>query len=148
MTGPWRRDRKATPVPASAELAATRRRCGDHWGLVGSVDAAGESYARALDLKSLWPLKVGNKISQTVNGTGYDSKPYTTMVTITVAAYEKITLPAGSFDAFRVEERNADENAPRLRWWAPAIAATVRKSIPDWEDRSRLKVYELAAIKK
>ena len=30
-----------------------------YWGLVGSVDAAGESFVKGLDLKSLWPLKVG-----------------------------------------------------------------------------------------
>lgn len=120
----------------------------EHWGLIGSVDAAGESYVRGLDLKSLWPLKVGNRISQTVNGTGYDGKPYSTPVTITVAAYEKVTVPAGTFDAFRIEERKAGDNAPRIRWWAPAIAATVKQSFPDWQDRGRLKVYELAAIRK
>ena len=91
----------------------------EHWGLVGSVDAAGESYVRGLDLKLLWPLKVGNKINQTVNGIGYDGKPYTTTVAITVAAYEKITVPAGTFDAFRVEERKADDSAPRTRGGRP-----------------------------
>ena len=120
----------------------------EHWGVIGSVDAAGESYARGLDLKSLWPLKVGNKLSQTVNGVGYDGKPYSTPVTITIAAYEKVTVPAGTFDAFRIEERKADDNAPRIRWWAPAISASIKQSFPDWQDRSRLKVYELVAIKK
>lgn len=120
----------------------------EHWGIIGSVDAAGESYARGLDLKKLWPLKVGNKISQTVNGVGYDGKPYATPVTITVAAYEKVTVPAGTFDAFRIEERKADDPAPRIRWWAPAIAATVKQSFPDWQDRSRLKFYELVSVKK
>lgn len=120
----------------------------EHWGIVGAVDAAGESYVRGLDLKSLWPLKVGNKISQTVNGVGYDGKPYSTPVTITVAAYEKVTVPAGTFDAFRIEERKADDPAPRIRWWAPAVATTVKQSFPDWQDRSRLKVYELVSIKK
>ncbi|WP_428682741.1 hypothetical protein [Reyranella sp.] len=28
-----------------------------HWGLIGSVDAAAESYAAGLDLEPLWPLK-------------------------------------------------------------------------------------------
>lgn len=120
----------------------------EHSGLVGSVDAAGESYVRGLDLKSLWPLKVGNKISQPVNGIGHDGKPYTTTVTITVAAYEKVTVPAGTFDAFRVEERKADDSAPRIRWWAPEVSTTVKQSFPDWQDRSRLRVYELAAIRK
>jgi hypothetical protein len=119
----------------------------DHWGLIGSVDTAGESYVRGLDLKSLWPIKVGNTISQTVNGTGYDGKPYTTKVTITVTGYEKVTVPAGTFDAFRVEERKDGDAAPRIRWWAPAVAMSVKQSFPDWQDRSKLKVYELVAIK-
>jgi len=120
----------------------------DHWGLIGPVDAAGESYVRGLDLKALWPLKAGKTISRTVNGIGYDGKPYTTKVTITVAAYEKVTVPAGTFDAFRFEERKDGDTAPRSRWWAPAVAMSVKQSFPDWHDRNRLKVYELAAIKK
>ena len=120
----------------------------EHWGLIGSVDAAGESYVRGLDLKSLWPIKVGNRINQTVNAVGYDGKPYTTTVAITVAAYEKVTVPAGTFDAFRIEERKADDSAPRIRWWAPSIAMSVKQTFPDWQDRSKLKVYELAAIKR
>lgn len=118
----------------------------EHWGLIGSVDAAGESYVRGLDLKSLWPLKIGNRISQKVNSVGYDGKPYTTTVTIIVAAYEKVTVPAGTFDAFRIEERKAEDSAPRTRWWAPAVATPVKQTFPDWQDRSKLKVYELAAI--
>lgn len=120
----------------------------EHWAIIGSVDAAGESYARGIDLKSLWPLKVGKTISGTVNGVGHDGKPYTTAVTITVAAYEKVTVPAGTFEAFRVEERKAEDRTPRIRWWAPALGITIKQTFPDWQDRSRLKVYELVTIKK
>ena len=119
-----------------------------YWGLVGSVDAAGESFVRGLDLKSLWPLKVGNKTVQTVNGVGYDGKPYTTNITITVAAYEKITVPAGTFDAFRVEENKAGESKPRTHWWAPALSMSIKESFPDWQDSTKLKVYELVSVKK
>src|SRR5262245_55856153 len=80
-----------------------------HWGLVGSINAQGESYARGLNLKSLWPLKVGNTITNTVNGIGRDGKSYTSTVTVAVAAYEKLTVPAGTFDTFRVEESKAGE---------------------------------------
>jgi hypothetical protein len=48
-----------------------------HWGLIGSVDAAGESFVQGIDLKSLWPLKVGNTTTQTVSSTGRDGKAYT-----------------------------------------------------------------------
>ena len=119
-----------------------------YWGLVGSVDAAGESFVRGLDLKSLWPLKVGNKTVQTVNGVGYNGQPYSTSVTITVAAYEKITVPAGTFDTFRVEENKAGESKPRTHWWAPALGMSIKESFPDWQDYTKLKVYELAAVKK
>ena len=119
-----------------------------YWGLVGSVDAAGESFVRGLDLKSLWPLKVGNKTVQTVNGVGYDGKSYSTNVTITVAAYEKVTVPAGTFDAFRVEESKAGEPRLRTHWWAPAVSLSVKESFPDWQDGARYKVYELVSIKK
>jgi len=83
-----------------------------------------------------------------VSAIGHDDKPYTTAVTITIAGYEKVTVPAGTFDAFRIEERKADDSALRVRWWAPAIGKAVKQSFPDWQDRSRLKVYELVAIKK
>jgi hypothetical protein len=129
----------------SGDKAVTVR---TYWGLVGSVDAAGESFVRGLDLKSLWPLKVGNRTVQTVNGIGYDGKPYTSNITITVAAYEKVTVPAGAFDAFRVEENKAGETRPRIHWWAPALAISVKESFPDWKDATALKVYELAAVRK
>ena len=118
-----------------------------HWGLIGSVDAAGESYAGGLDLKTLWPLKIGNRIQQTVKATGRDGKPYSSDVTVTVAAYEKITVPAGTFDTFRVEESKAGEPVLRTRWWAPSLGTSAKESFPDWTDRSKLKVYDLVAVK-
>ena len=119
-----------------------------YWGLVGSTDAAGESFVRGLDLKSLWPLKVGNKSTQTVKGVGYDGRPYSTNVTIAVTGYEKVTVPAGTFDAFRVEENKAGDPRARIHWWAPAVALSVKDSFPDWQDPTKDKVYELAAIRK
>jgi hypothetical protein len=129
----------------AGEKAVTVR---TYWGLVGSVDAAGDSFVRGLDLKSLWPLKVGNKTVQTVNGVGYNGQPYTANVIITVAAYEKVTVPAGTFDAFRVEENKTGASKPRTHWWAPALGMSVKESFPDWQDSTRLKVYELVAVKK
>ena len=119
-----------------------------HHGLIGSVDAAGESYARGIDLEPLWPLEVGKKVTATVNGVGYNGQPYTSAVTVTVAAYEKVTVPAGTFDAFRVEESKAGEAVPHIHWWAPAVGASVKESFADWRDRSKLAIYELAAVKK
>lgn len=118
-----------------------------HWGVIGSVDAAGESYVQGIDLKSLWPLGVGNKTTQTVSSTGRDGKAYTSTVTMTVAAYEKITIPAGIFDTFRVEETKVGEATQRIHWWAPSLGVSVKETFPDWTDRSKLKVYELSAVK-
>jgi hypothetical protein len=118
-----------------------------HWGLIGSVDAAGEAFVQGIDLKSLWPLKAGNTTTQTVSATGRDGKPYSSTVTLTVFAAEKITVPAGTFDAFRVEETKAGDAAPRIHWWAPGPGISVKESFPDWTDRSKLKLYELAAVK-
>jgi hypothetical protein len=118
-----------------------------HWGLIGSVDPAGESFVQGIDLKSLWPLKVGNRTTQTVSATGRDGKAYSSTVTMTVAAFEKVTVPAGTFDAFRVEETKAGEATPRIHWWAPSLGISVKETFPDWTDRSKLKVYELSAVK-
>jgi hypothetical protein len=118
-----------------------------HWGLIGSVDAQGESFAGGLDLKSLWPLKVDNKITNTVTVVGRDAKSYTSTVTVVVAAYEKVTVPAGTFVAFRVEEIKAGESARNIHWWAPALANSVKESFPDWRDLSKVIVLELTSVK-
>lgn len=118
-----------------------------HWGLIGSVDAQGEAFTKGLDLKALWPLKVGNRITNTVTLVGRDGKTYTSTVTVVVAAYEKVTVPAGTFDAFRVEDGKAGERPQSIRWWAPALAYTIQESFPDWRDRSKTMVLELTAVK-
>ena len=119
---------------------------GFYSGLLGSVDEAGDSYARAVDLKSLWPLKVDNRTQQTVNAIGRDGKPYSSDVTLPVATYEKITVPAGTFDVFRVEESKSGESEKRTHWWATSLGTSVKKSFPDWTDRTKLKVYELVDV--
>jgi hypothetical protein len=147
-------DTQSTATGQDGDVCLIQRGSGDtetkvrmYWGLVGSVDAAGESFVRGLDLKSLWPLEVGNKTVQTVNGVGYTGQPYTSNVTITVAAYEQVTVPAGTFDAFRVEENKVGESRLRIHWWSPALGVSVKESFPDWENPAALKVYELAAVK-
>ena len=118
-----------------------------HWGLIGSVDAAGESFVQGIDLKSLWPLRVGNKTTQTVSSIGREGKAYTSTVTMTVAAYETITVPAGTFATFRVEESKVGKTTPHIHWWAPSLGASAKETFPDWVDRGKLKVYELSAVK-
>jgi hypothetical protein len=118
-----------------------------HWGLIGSVDAQGDSFAGGIDLKSLWPLKVGNTTTSTVTVVGRDGKSHTSTVTMLVAASEKITVPAGTFDVFRVEETKAGSSARNIHWWAPALANSVKESFPDWRDLNRTIVLELTSVK-
>jgi hypothetical protein len=117
-----------------------------HGGLVGSVDAYGEAFAGGLDLKALWPLKVGNTITNKVTVVR-DGKSDTSTVTVTVAAWEKVTVPAGTFDVFRVEESSAGSTVKNIHWWAPALANSVKESFPDWRDLSKVIVLELASVK-
>ena len=65
-----------------------------HWGLVGSVDAQGESFAGGLDLKSLWPLKVGNTTTNSVTVIGRDGKSYTSTITLVVVYFYALLLYA------------------------------------------------------
>lgn len=118
-----------------------------HWGLIGSVDAQGESFTAGLDMKALWPLKVGNNITNTVTAMGRDGKNYTATVTIAVTGYEKVTVPAGTFDAFRVEETRLGGRRPSVHWWAPALSVVVKESFPDWRDLSKVMVLELTSVK-
>jgi len=118
-----------------------------HWGLIGSVDAQGDSFAKGIDLKSLWPLKVGNTTTSTVTVVGRDGKNYTSTVTMLVAASEKLTVPAGTFDVFRVEEAKAGSTARNIHWWSPALANSVKESFPDWRDLSKVIVLELTSVK-
>jgi hypothetical protein len=117
-----------------------------HWGLVGSVDAQGDAFANGLDLKSLWPLKVGNTTRNTVTVVGRDGRSYTSTVIMLVAAAEKVTVPAGTFDVFRVEETKAGSTVRNIHWWAPALANSVKESFPDWRDLSKVIVLELMSV--
>lgn len=118
-----------------------------HGGLVGSVDAQGESFANGLDLKALWPLKVGNEITNTVTFLGRDGKSHTSTVTMTVAAYEKVTVPAGTFDAFRIEESKANSNGRTMHWWAPEVSASIKESFPDWRTPGKTIILDLVTLK-
>lgn len=118
-----------------------------HWGLIGSVDGQGDSFAKGIDLKSLWPLEVGKTTTSTVTVVGRDGKNYTSTVTMLVAASEKVTVPAGTFDVFRVEETKAGSGARNIHWWAPALANSVKESFPDWRDLGKVIVLELTSVK-
>ncbi len=76
-----------------------------------------------------WPLRVGDSWTQSVsmdNGTA----SRTLRVKADVVAYESITVPAGSFDAFKIVI--TINGAPfRDSWFAPALGALVRSVASD-----------------
>lgn len=84
-----------------------------------------------------FPLMAGERWSQSLRDPNHDTRPYGGVErTVTVGGYERITTPAGTFDAIRLQVfmRLDDETFWRnptectyLLWYAPAIGATVRE---------------------
>lgn len=60
---------------------------------------------------------------------------------------EPHTVPAGTFDAFRIEESKADSSARNTRWWAPTLANSVKESFPDRRTPGTTIVLELTSVK-
>lgn len=84
------------------------------------------SFAPALRIA--YPLQAGNTSTTSHEVTIYPSKRVVPMkVTQTVEAYETVTVPAGSFKAFRVawNEDNGNENV----YWISAALGIVVKSV-------------------
>jgi hypothetical protein len=52
---------------------------------------------------NIWPLKIGNTQSWSLTGKDSTGNSWSTTRTCVVKSTEKVTVPAGSFDAYRVE---------------------------------------------
>lgn len=84
-----------------------------------------------------FPLTGGASWNQHMRDLNYDSRPYGGIQrTVNVGGYERITTPAGTFDAIRLQVymRLDDETFWRwptectyVLWYAPAVGATVRE---------------------
>lgn len=84
-----------------------------------------------------YPLAGGTRWHQRVRDLDYDSRPYAGIErTVNVGGYERITTPAGTFDAIRLQVymRLDDETFWRwptdctyTLWYAPAVGMTVRE---------------------
>ena len=73
-----------------------------------------------------YPLEVGKSLSSTHNVTIFPSMKITPLqVTQKVEAYEEVTLPAGTFKAFKISwsESNGNENT---YWVSPELGITVK----------------------
>jgi hypothetical protein len=82
-----------------------------------------------------FPTKVGDKWRQEYRAISTNGQTNTAFLIGTVVAYEKVTVPAGIFDAYKIETHidahSTDESATSSRsvktiWYAPAVKKYVR----------------------
>src|SRR5262245_36899077 len=69
------------------------------------TDCGGDSGTQTIEATSgnIWPLKVGNTQSWTLSGEDSAGDSWSTTRHCVVKSTERVTVPAGSFDAYRVE---------------------------------------------
>lgn len=101
------------------------------YDLSGSqIDARGPEYSREF---VRFPIKVGDKAEfrREVNDRGGEQNG-----TSTVSAYESLTVPAGTFDCFRIDidawtnrGKHKEEHIQRSRWYCPAVRWIARDEI-------------------
>lgn len=79
-----------------------------------------------------WPLKVGAKWEYEESWTSDDGTTGHTKQNVEVVAFEKITVPGGSYSAFKIVHRGAFKNARGssamndIYWYAPEMKADVK----------------------
>jgi hypothetical protein len=77
-----------------------------------------------------WPLRVGDSWTQSVSMDNGSASPRTLRLKADVVAYEPVTVPAGSFDAFKIVI--TINGAPfRDGWFAPELGTSARLVAPD-----------------
>jgi hypothetical protein len=85
-----------------------------------------------------FPLAVGQEWKQEFKSVLTSGAFYTGFVTAKITAFEKVTVPAGSFDAYKIERniesRGTDANSNIttghvITWYAPAIGKFVRREM-------------------
>lgn len=109
-----------------------------------ALDPSAPNQAGALNRSDLknddlirWPLKVGDKFKARTffnNGNGH------TDWDVAVEAFEKVTLPSGSFDAYRIKRTGYWNNTQSGRtgraeatvWYSPETKSNVKTIFKDW----------------
>ena len=85
-----------------------------------------------------FPMQVGTKWKEQYHTIGTNGKSSTAFMVGGVSALEKVTVPAGVFEAYRIEthidSHLADESADstqgqKISWYAPAIKNIVRSEV-------------------
>jgi hypothetical protein len=101
-----------------------------------------------------FPLAIGKSWSYTTHAEFKDQGGVTSRIDagVTVAAYEKVTVRAGQFDAFKIEAKGKWEGAGTgavdftdSYWYAPSARAIVKQVY--WDSRFGERVLELASFK-
>jgi hypothetical protein len=76
-----------------------------------------------------WPLRVGKSWTRQVNLTLHASKQTVPMESkLTVEAYEDVTMPAGTFKAFRVRSTDNLGNED-VNWYSPELSIFVKQKL-------------------
>jgi hypothetical protein len=126
--------------------------CGDHQvhrdfandlGLVKVTRAAQDAVTFEPPLQELsFPLEVGKTWQQDYVGfTADDRVRWTASASWEISAYESVAVPAGSFDAYRIERTETwgpemyGITVHAVSWWAPSVKAFVKRTHQDglWE---------------
>jgi len=89
-----------------------------------------------------WPLEVGKpwRVECDCKRKGTPNL-LKVLANVTVESYEQVTVPAGSFPAFRVYYKDGFGRAPYIYWYAPSVKNWVR-----WEDYREKTVWELKSF--
>jgi hypothetical protein len=83
-----------------------------------------------------FPLSVGKTWSQVYKGSTTEGKSLSSFMKAKIVAFSKVTVPAGTFDAYRIEQdhetRNTSEDANVSKhhiviWYAPIVKRYVRR---------------------
>jgi hypothetical protein len=88
------------------------------------------------NLRKLWPLRPGNSEWFVASGTTSTGYPTSWYETYTVEGRERITVPAGTFDTYRMTwtEQGREESfykAVMTYWFAPAVGYFVKFQGPE-----------------
>jgi hypothetical protein len=72
-----------------------------------------------------WPLRVGKKWDSNYTSRNYSEgfRPSPSKITVNIQTYEEVSVPAGTFKAFRIQ---ADKE---IVWYAPSIGWVVKEKI-------------------
>jgi len=95
-----------------------------------------------------FPLEVGKTWQQDYVGfTADDGVRWTASAAWLVSAYESVTVPAGTFDAYRIERTETwgpemyHLGVHAISWWAPDVKAFVKRTHQDRRWESELEAY-------